>query len=60
MSMHIVYKKEMIWMRKIVIEGNAVYEIDEECLRRKAKKAKQEKQEKEEKEEGQRQEKKCL
>lgn len=59
MSMHIVYKKEMIWMRKIVIEGNAVYEIDEECLRKKAKKAKQEK-EKEEKEEGQRQEKKCL
>lgn len=36
-------------MVRIIIEGNAVYEVDEECLKRKAQK--EQKQEKDEKNE---------
>lgn len=39
-------------MKKIVIEGNAVYEIDEECLKRKEENEKKEKEKREEKEKG--------
>ena len=41
-------------MRKVVIEGNAVYEMDEECLKRREEKEKKEKEQKkrEEKEKG--------
>ena len=31
-------------MKKVVIEGNAVYELDEECLRRREKNEKKEKE----------------
>lgn len=39
-------------MKKIVIEGNAVYEIDEECLKKKEENEKKEKEKKEEKKKG--------
>ena len=35
-------------MKKIVIEGNAVYELDEECLKRREKEEKKEKENKKE------------
>lgn len=41
-------------MKKVVIEGNAVYEMDEECLKRREEKEKkeQEQKKKEKKEKG--------
>lgn len=36
-------------MKKIVIEGNAVYEIDEECLKKREEKQEKENKEKEKK-----------
>ena len=39
-------------MKKVIIEGNAVYEMDEECLKRKAKKEEKEKKNEEKKEKG--------
>ena len=47
---HILYhnfRKGVLRMqRKIVIEGNAFYEVDEECLQRKEQKEKEEQEEK--------------
>lgn len=38
-------------MKKVVIEGNAVYELDEECLRREKNEKKEKEKEKEVKKE---------
>lgn len=38
-------------MKRVIIEGNAVYEVDEECLKRREEKKEKEKK-KEEKEKG--------
>lgn len=35
-------------MKKVIIEGNAVYEVDEECLKRREKNEKKEKKTKKE------------
>ena len=35
-------------MKKVIIEGNAVYELDEECLKRREKNEKKEKEKKKE------------
>lgn len=35
-------------MKKVIIEGNAVYELDEECLKRREKEEKKEKENKKE------------
>jgi len=52
MKTHIVLRKGKVRkMKKVIIEGNAVYEVDEECLKRMEEKKDKEKKE-EEKEKG--------
>lgn len=45
---HNIYKRKVRRLKKVIIEGNAVYELDEECLKRREKEEKREKEKKKE------------